>query len=100
METTSLQIHRDLLAATDRLTLMSTLEAQLNDPDQLAILPFRSPGLRSADGFATRIDWQPTAIQRHFLELLRKHAHRLTNGTRVELSVPQRVNGRQGARAG
>ena len=78
VETTSLQIHRDLLATTDRLTLMSTLEAQLNDPDKLAVLPFRSSGLRRTDGLATRIDWQPTAIHRHFLKVLRKHARRLT----------------------
>jgi LysR family transcriptional regulator, regulator for genes of the gallate degradation pathway len=77
VETTSLQIHRDLLATTDRLTLMSTLEAQLNDPHKLAVLPFRSPGLHRTDGLATRIDWQPTAIHRHFIKLLRQHARRL-----------------------
>jgi LysR family transcriptional regulator of gallate degradation len=80
VETTSLQIHRDLLATTDRLTLMSTFEAQLNDPDKLAVLPFRSPGLRRTDGLATRIDWQPTPIHRHFLKVLRAHAQRLTAG--------------------
>jgi LysR family transcriptional regulator, regulator for genes of the gallate degradation pathway len=80
VETTSLQIHRDLLATTDRLTLMSTFEAQLNDPDKLAVLPFRSPGLRRTDGLATRIDWQPTPIHRHFLKVLRAHARRLTAG--------------------
>jgi LysR family transcriptional regulator, regulator for genes of the gallate degradation pathway len=77
VETTSLQIHRDLLATTDRLTLMSTLEAQLNDPDRLAVLPFRSSGLHRVDGLATRIDWQPTAIHRHFLKLLRRQTRRL-----------------------
>jgi DNA-binding transcriptional LysR family regulator len=78
LETTSLQIHRDLLAMTDRLTLMSTLEAQLNDPDKFAVLPFRSSGLRRTDGLATRIDWQPTAIHRYFLDVLRRQARRLT----------------------
>jgi LysR family transcriptional regulator of gallate degradation len=77
VQTTSLQIHRDLLATSDRLTLMSTLEAKLNNPDELAILPFRSSGLYRTDGLATRIDWQPTGIHRHFLEVLRKHARRL-----------------------
>jgi LysR family transcriptional regulator, regulator for genes of the gallate degradation pathway len=76
VQTTSLQIHRDLLATSDRLTLMSTLEAKLNDPDELAVLPFRSSGLHRTDGLATRIDWQPTGIHRHFLKLLRKHARR------------------------
>jgi LysR family transcriptional regulator of gallate degradation len=77
VQTTSLQIHRDLLAMSDRLTLMSTLEAKLNDPDELAVLPFRSSGLHRTDGLATRIDWQPTGIHRHFLKVLRKHARRL-----------------------
>jgi DNA-binding transcriptional LysR family regulator len=97
VETTSLQIHRDLLAATDRLTLMSTLEARLNDPHQFAVLPFRSPGLRRTDGLATRIDWQPTAIHRKFLELLRTHARRLTTGTKFEPGSPQRTNARRAA---
>jgi DNA-binding transcriptional LysR family regulator len=78
VETTSLQIHRDLLATTDLVTLMSTLEAQLNDPRKLAVLPFRSSRLRRTDGLATRIDWQPTAIHRHFLKVLRRHARGLT----------------------
>lgn len=78
VETTSLQIYRDLLATADRLTLMSSLEARLNDPGKLAVLPFRSSVLRRTDGLATRIDWQPTAIHQHFLKVLRKHAQRLT----------------------
>lgn len=98
VETTSLQIHRDLLATTDRLTLMSTLEAELNDPDRLAVLPFRSSGLRRTDGLATRIDWQPTPIHRHFLKVLRAHARRLTAGINFELTAPERSTGRQSAR--
>jgi LysR family transcriptional regulator of gallate degradation len=74
VETTSLQIYRDLLATTDRLTLMSTLEAQLNELAKLAVLPFRSPELRRSDGLARRGDWQPTHIHRHFLNVLRAHA--------------------------
>ncbi len=76
VETTSLQIYRDLLATTDRLTLMSTLEAQLNERPKLAVLPFRSPELRRSDGLATRVDWQPTDIHRHFLKVLRAQARR------------------------
>jgi LysR family transcriptional regulator, regulator for genes of the gallate degradation pathway len=90
VETTSLQIHRDLLAMTDRLTLMSTLEAQLNDPDKFAVLPLRSSGLRRTDGLATRIDWQPTAIHRHFLEVLRRHARRLTTAPNRKQPEPKR----------
>jgi DNA-binding transcriptional LysR family regulator len=78
VETTSLQIYRDLLATTDRLTLMSTLEAQLNERTKLAVLPFQSPELRRSDGLAVRVDWQPTQIHRHFLKVLRLHARRLS----------------------
>jgi LysR family transcriptional regulator, regulator for genes of the gallate degradation pathway len=99
VETTSLQIHRDLLATTDRLTLMSTLEAQLNDPDKLAVLPFRSPGLRRTDGLATRFDWQPTSIHRHFLKVLRGHARRLAAGTSSPPGASERSTDRLSARA-
>ncbi len=94
VETTSLQIHRDLLATTERLTLMSTLEARLNDPAKLAVLPFRSLGLRRTDGLATRSDWQPTPIHRHFLQLLRTHARRLTAGINFEPGAPDRSTDR------
>lgn len=78
IETTSLQIYRTLLAATDQLTLMSRFEAQLNDATALLELPFRSPHLSRFDGLATRVDWQPTRIHQQFVELLREQAHALT----------------------
>jgi LysR family transcriptional regulator of gallate degradation len=71
LETTSSQIYRTILAATDQLTLMSRFEAKLNDVGALAQLPFRSPHLRRFDGIATRIGWQPTRIHREFIALLR-----------------------------
>jgi DNA-binding transcriptional LysR family regulator len=74
IETTSLQIYRTILAATDQLTLMSRFEAQLNDATALIELPFRSPHLRRFDGVATRVGWQPTSIHLHFLDLLRAEA--------------------------
>jgi LysR family transcriptional regulator, regulator for genes of the gallate degradation pathway len=74
LETTSLQIYRTILTATDQLTLMSRFEAKLNDIRYLAQLPFRSPHLRRFDGIATRIGWQPTSIHLEFLELLRAEA--------------------------
>jgi LysR family transcriptional regulator, regulator for genes of the gallate degradation pathway len=77
VETTSMQIYRDLLATTDQLTLMSTLEARLNDQAKLAVLPFRPYGLRRSDGLATRVSWQPTPIHLHFLKVLREHARRV-----------------------
>src|SRR5580704_16982000 len=74
LETTSLQIYRTILAATDQLTLMSRFEAKLNDIKTLAQLPFRSPHLRRFDGIATRIGWHPTPIHREFTALLRAEA--------------------------
>lgn len=55
-----MQIYRTVLASTDRLTLMSRAESQLNDDRVLAALPFGSPHLSRVDGVATRLDWQPT----------------------------------------
>ena len=74
IETTSLQIYRTILAATDQLTLMSRFEAQLNDTETLIELPFRSPHLRRFDGIATRVGWRPMSIHRHFIALLRAEA--------------------------
>jgi hypothetical protein len=76
IETTSLQIYRTILAATDQLTLMSRFEAQFNDPDLLTVLPFRSPHFRRFDGIATRVDWQPPSIHLQFIDLLRAEASR------------------------
>jgi DNA-binding transcriptional LysR family regulator len=77
IETTSVQICRAILAATDHLTLMSGFEAQLNDAGSLAVLPFRSVHLQRSDGIATRIDWQPTSIHLQFMDLLRAEPCRL-----------------------
>jgi len=74
IETTSLQIYRTILAATDQLTLMSKFEADLNDPESLTVLPFSSRHLRRFDGIATRTDWRPTSIHLQFVELLRVQA--------------------------
>jgi LysR family transcriptional regulator, regulator for genes of the gallate degradation pathway len=83
IETTSMQIYRSILASSDRLTLMSRAESQLNDERALAVLPFQSPHLSRMDGVATRLDWQPTSIHRQFLDLLRAQARALTAFGRV-----------------
>jgi LysR family transcriptional regulator, regulator for genes of the gallate degradation pathway len=80
LETTSLQIYRTILMATNQLTLMSRFEAELNDSKSLAQLPFRSPHLRRFDGIATRIGWQPTRIHLEFIELLREEARAAATG--------------------
>ena len=82
IETTSLQIYRTILAATDQLTLMSQFEAELNDSESLAVLPFSSPHLRRFDGIAMRTDWQPTSIHLQFMDLLRAQASRLSKDLR------------------
>ena len=78
IETTSLQIYRTILAATDQLTLMSQFEAELNDSSLLTILPFSSRHLRRFDGIATRTDWRPTSVHLQFVDLLRAQASRLS----------------------
>jgi LysR family transcriptional regulator, regulator for genes of the gallate degradation pathway len=82
IETTSLQIYRTILAATDQLTLISQFEAELNDPSSLAVLPFSSRHLRRFDGIATRTDWRPTSIHLQFMDLLRAQASRLSKDMR------------------
>jgi DNA-binding transcriptional LysR family regulator len=74
IETTSLQIYRTILTTSDRLTLMSSFEARLNDNRSLAVLPFRSAHLRRFDGVATRLNWEPTRTHLQFLDLLRSEA--------------------------
>ncbi len=75
IETTSSAIYKSLLATSDRIALLSTLEAQFVDhPEVWTILPFDSPVLARADGVAIRADWQPTRLHQHFLDLLRGQA--------------------------
>jgi len=78
IETTSLSIYRSVLAASDRLTLMSRLAARSPESAALTVLPFRSPHLARADGVATRVDWHPTRVHLEFMGLLRDAARRLT----------------------
>jgi LysR family transcriptional regulator, regulator for genes of the gallate degradation pathway len=89
IETTSMQVHRNILASTDRLALMSLMEARFNDSAAFAILPFRSHHLTRADGVARRTDWRPTRIHLQFLELLRCHAQRFaSSGIRARAASP------------
>ena len=95
IETTSMEIYRAILASTDRLTLMSRAEAQLNDDSVLTVLPFESPHLSRMDGVATRVDWQPTKIHQQFLDLLRAQAHALTAPSRVRPSATAKTGNRR-----
>ena len=72
IEATSLEIYKSVLATTNMIALLSTIDAQLGEA--LTILPFDSPALARNDGVASRADWQPTRSHQQFLELLRKQA--------------------------
>jgi LysR family transcriptional regulator of gallate degradation len=104
IETTSMQIYRAILGSTDRLTLMSLAESQLNDNSALTVLPFRSPHLRRVDGVATRADWQPTRIHQQFLDLLRQQAKQAASvtssrsGRAVVQPAVRRASGQKPAR--
>jgi LysR family transcriptional regulator, regulator for genes of the gallate degradation pathway len=74
IETTSSAIYKSVLATTDRIALLSTLDAKFTEPEILTIVPFHSPALARADGVATRAEWQPTRLHREFLDLLRGQA--------------------------
>jgi len=97
IETTSMQIHRNILASTDRLALMSLMEARSNDSAAFAILPFRSHHLTRADGVARRTDWRPTRIHLQFMELLRCHARRVAAGELPAWVLPKDSVGRESA---
>lgn len=75
IETTSAAIYRTILATSDRITLLSRLEAQFDDSaGRLITLPFDSTALSRQEGVATRTGWEPTRIHREFLDLLRRQA--------------------------
>jgi len=72
IETSSIPAHKAILAISDRITLLT--ESEIKDrPDQLTALPFDGLAPRRPEGYATRRDWKPTLIQRHFVELLKRH---------------------------
>jgi LysR family transcriptional regulator, regulator for genes of the gallate degradation pathway len=83
IETTSSAIYKSVLATTDRIALLSTLEAQFAEPEDLKILPFHSPVLARADGVATRAGWQPTRLHREFLDVLRTYAQEYQSVIRI-----------------
>jgi LysR family transcriptional regulator, regulator for genes of the gallate degradation pathway len=83
IETTSSAIYKSVLVTTDRIALLSTLEAQFVEPQTLTILPFDSAVLARIDGVASRADWQPTRLHQQFLELLRGQAQEYQTVTRL-----------------
>ena len=74
IETTSLEIYRSVLGSSDRLSILSHREAEIDKSIGLEVLPFSSQRLNRVDGIATRTDWKPTRIHLQFLERLKAHA--------------------------
>jgi hypothetical protein len=89
IETTSAAIYKSVLATTDRIALLSTLEAQVAEPEGLIMLPFDSPALARADGVASRVDWQPTRVHQRFLDLLRGQAQEPQRSFAQSLGKPR-----------
>jgi DNA-binding transcriptional LysR family regulator len=71
IETTSRGILRAILTTSNRITLLTRHEAQFEENlGVLSILPFAAKLPPRQYGVATRLDWQPTALQLEFLKLL------------------------------
>jgi LysR family transcriptional regulator, regulator for genes of the gallate degradation pathway len=90
IETSSSAIYKSVLATTDKIALLSTLEAQFADPEALTIVPFDSPELARADGVATRADWHLTRLHQQFLDLLRREARDYLE-SRTQGAAPRRA---------
>lgn len=75
VESSSLVVIRALLAASDRLTLMSRRRILYEEQQGLLVaLPMSLPFTNRQVGITTRADWYPTRLQNEFLKLLRRHA--------------------------
>ena len=72
VETTSVTAQIAILAASDRVTLLTRTELAL-EPQMggFIILPLETPIARTADGLTMRSDWKPTPVQACFIDQLR-----------------------------
>ena len=71
IETSSLNVQRSLLLSSDRVTLLTRQEMEdQTSRGSLTALSFTPAIERGHDGIAMRRDWQPTSVQRKFLDLL------------------------------
>lgn len=76
IESTSLIILRSLISKSDRLTLMSRRRELYEDQQGLlSSLTMRLPFTVRQIGITTRRNWQPTHLQRVFIDLLKATAH-------------------------
>jgi hypothetical protein len=82
IETTSRGLIRALLTMSDRLTLLTRHEAMLEEKlGVLQIVATKVTLPRRTYGVATRVDWQPTALQQSFLKMLILHGQRAAAAT-------------------
>ena len=73
IETSSLNMLRALLSASDRISLMTMRELQqeTGPGGKLTRLAIEPQVTRGHDGIAMRSDWAPTRVQSRFIEILR-----------------------------
>jgi DNA-binding transcriptional LysR family regulator len=72
IECSSLVTTRGLLLQSDRAALLSVRQARLDvDSGQLATLSDPLPGTERTIGLTYRRDWQPTTVQREFIDAVR-----------------------------
>lgn len=75
VETSSMVLVRELLLGSDRLTILSAYQIQYEEAQgSLCRLPFDLTHTSRPIGTTMRRDWQPTATQALFMELLRAAA--------------------------
>lgn len=73
--TSSLILMRETLRKSDHLGALSRLQAMAEaDSGAMEILPLEVPESRRPIGITTRSGWEPTAIQRQFIDMLREEA--------------------------
>ena len=75
IETRSMEFQRGILAASDRVSIVTRRESLLEQRlGVLVALRYVPPVSRQADGVATRANWKPTTVQFAFLDLLRRNS--------------------------
>lgn len=78
VETTSVTAQIAILAASDRVTLLTRTELALEPRMRgFIVLPLDTAIARTADGVTMRADWKPTPVQACFLDQLRDCVRRL-----------------------
>ena len=71
IETCSMPVIQHLLAASSRLTLMTSFE-RIYQGESLAVIPFQVPVAAPSIGLMTRKNWLPTSLHLCFVELLQR----------------------------